>query len=192
MCTNDNPTTTRAVVTDYFNWRLKAITNNNRLFFIVRKIATDCEASYYSQQPTLNFHYSSSSLVELANVHHEIANELFNDGIITWTRIITLISFSAILVERLRQQQQNIDLLISSMIDWTTNFINTNLRSWLESQNYWVNSLKYNRSLFNRYLYLQDGCLKIYDKTPPQRRNSISRYAGIFGTIGKCKLRMTF
>jgi hypothetical protein len=64
-----------------------------------------------------------------------------------------LISFSAILVERLRQQQQNIDLLISSMIDWTTNFINTNLRSWLESQNYWVNSLKYNRSLANRYIF---------------------------------------
>jgi len=147
MCTNDNPTTTRAVVTDYFNWRLKAITNNNRLFFIVRKIATDCEANYYSQQPTFNFHYSSSSLGELANIHHEIANELFNDGIITWTRIISFISFSAILAEHFiqqQQQQQNMDLIISSIIDWTTNFIDKDLQTWLENQNYWVSHFKTN------------------------------------------------
>ncbi len=147
MSTDDNRTTTRSIVTDYFDWRLRnKIIINNQLFFIIRKIAYDCETTYYSQQPTFNFHsLSSSSLIYLRNIHYEIAKELFNDGIITWTRIITLISFSAILAERLvHQQPQNTDLIISSMIDWTTNFIDTDLHTWLENQNYWVSHFKSN------------------------------------------------
>jgi len=141
MCTNNNLITTRSIVTDYFNWRLRNQTiTDNRLFFLVRKIAYDCETSYYSKQPTCNFHSSSlSSLLNVQNIHYEIANELFDDGIISWNRIITFISFSAILAERLiQQQQQNIDLIISSIIDWTTNFIDTNLHVWLKNENYWV------------------------------------------------------
>ncbi|CAF0975791.1 unnamed protein product [Rotaria sp. Silwood1] len=166
MCSNDNPTT-RSIVTDYFNWRLKNKTiTNNRLFIIIRKLAYDCETIYYSQQPIFNVHLSSS-IIDLQNIHYEITTELFNDGTITWSRIITFISFSAILAEYfIQQQQQNMDFFISSIIDWTTNFIDINLHTWLESQNYWT------------------GCLKIYDKTS-QRRNSISRYASILGTIGK-------
>ncbi|CAF1111709.1 unnamed protein product [Rotaria sordida] len=165
MHSNDN-LTTRSIVTDYFNWRLKNKTlTNNRLYIIIRKIAYDCETLYYSQQTIFNFHFSSS-IINLQNIHYEIANELFNDGTITWNRIITFISFSAILAEYLIQQQQNIDFIMSSIIDWTTNFIDINLHTWLESQNYWA------------------GCLKIYDKTS-QRRNSLSRYASILGTIGK-------
>lgn len=145
-----NLTTTRSIVTDYFNWRLKNQTiTNNRLFFLVRKIAYDCETTYYSQQSTFNFHFLSSSLINLQNIHYEIAKELFNDGIITWNRIITFISFSALLAERLiqqQQQQQNIDLIISSIIDWTTNFIDTDLHIWLKNENYWVRFL--NRILF--------------------------------------------
>jgi hypothetical protein len=40
----------------------------------------------------------------------------------------------------LQQQSNNLssDLIISSIVDWTTNFIDTDLRAWLESQNYWV------------------------------------------------------
>ncbi|CAF5033321.1 unnamed protein product, partial [Rotaria sp. Silwood1] len=78
--------------------------------------------------------------IDLQNIHREIANELFNDGIITWTRIITFISFSAILAEYFIQEKKqvhNMDFLISSIIDWTTNSIDNNLRTWLESQNYW-------------------------------------------------------
>jgi hypothetical protein len=146
MCTIDNLPTTRSIVTDYFNWRLKNQTiTNNHLFLLVRKIAYDCETSYYSQQSTFNLHFSSLSLSlnNLQNIHYEIAKELFNDGIITWTRIITFISFSAILAGRLIQQQlQNMDLIISYIIDWTTNFIDTELHTWLENQNYWVSNFQ--------------------------------------------------
>ncbi|CAF3691094.1 unnamed protein product [Rotaria sp. Silwood1] len=140
MCTPDKSTNTQSVVTDYFGWRLKNKTiTNNRLFNIIRKIAADCEASYYTQQAAFKFHFSSS-IIDLQNIHREIANELFNDGIITWTRIITFISFSAILAEYFIQEKKqvhNMDFLISSIIDWTTNSIDNNLRTWLESQNYW-------------------------------------------------------
>ncbi|CAF2405430.1 unnamed protein product [Rotaria sp. Silwood2] len=167
MYSNDYPTT-RSIVTDYFDWRLKnKTTTNNRLFIIIRKIASDCETSYCSREPIFNIHFLSS-IINVQNIHYEVATEIFNDGTITWGRIITFISFSALLAEYFiqHQQQQNIDFIISSITDWTTNFIDINLHTWLENQNYWV------------------GCLKIYDKIP-QRRNSISRYASILGTIGK-------
>lgn len=148
MGANDSPTTTRSIITDYFDWRFnnKTITNN-RLFLIVRKIACDCEAAYRSQQSTFNFHSSSlspmdsQSLNNIRDIHHEIAKEMFNDGTVSWSRIITLISFSALLAEHVIQQQPNTtsnNLIISSVIDWTTNFIDTELQTWLQSQNYWV------------------------------------------------------
>jgi hypothetical protein len=147
MGANDSPTTTRSIVTDYFDWRLnnKTITTN-RLLLIVRKIASDCENAYRLQQPTFNFQLSSSlidlqTLTNIQNIHHEIAKEMFNDGVITWTRIITFISFSAMLAEHIIEQQSSHlsnNLITSSIIDWTTNFIDTDLLTWLQSQNYWV------------------------------------------------------
>ena len=153
MCSNDNFTaTTRSIVTDYFDWRLGNQTpTNNRLFFIVRKIANDCETKYYSEQPTFNFHFST--LLDLENVHREIARELFNDGIITWTRIITFISFSAILAERFIQQQPNIDLVVSTITDCTTNFIDSDLHTWLKSQNYWVSYLPSTRIFKSTFIF---------------------------------------
>ena len=63
MGANDSPTTTRSIVTDYFDWRLNNRTiTNNRLFLIVRKIACDCEAAYQSHEPRFNFHMSSPTL----------------------------------------------------------------------------------------------------------------------------------
>lgn len=142
MCTNDNLSTTRSIVTDYLNWRLKPETiTNNRLFILVRKIGYDCETSYYSQSRGFHFLFPSFSLINLQNFHYEIAKELFSDEIITWTKIITFISFSAILAEHLIQQQENNDLIITSIIDWTTDFIDTELHTWLENENYWVNFL---------------------------------------------------
>jgi len=176
MGANDSPTTTRSIITDYFDWRLnnKTITNN-RLFLIVRKIASDCETSYRSREPTFNFSSSSSIDLETLNniqiIHNEIAREMLGDGVITWTRILTFISFSAMLAEHILQQPSNnfsSDLIIQLITDWTTNYIDTDLQPWLQSQDYWA------------------GCLKYYDKIS-QRRNSIGRYASIL-TIGMLTL----
>jgi hypothetical protein len=164
MGANDSPNTTRSIITDYFDWRLNnKIITNNRLFLIVRKIASECETAYRSQQPTFNIHFSSPSspidlqtLNNIKSIHDEIAKEMFNDGGITWTRIITFISFSALLAEHIIQQQtdnSSSNLIITSIVDWTTNFIDTDLQTWLESQNYWVkNKTKFlffkNKTLF--------------------------------------------
>ena len=147
MGANDSPTTTRSIVADYFDWRLNnKIVTNNRLFLIVRKIASDCESAYRSQQPTFNLHFSSSSidlqtLDNIKTIHNEIAKELFNDGTTTWTRIISFISFSAMLAEHILQLPSHpfaASLVISSIVDWTAGFIDTDLQTWLQSQNYWV------------------------------------------------------
>jgi hypothetical protein len=148
MGANDSPTTTRSIITDYFDWRLNNRTiPNNRLFSIIRKIASDSETAYHNQPLIINFHFSSPSmdlqeLNKMKTLHNEIASEIFIDGVVTWSRIITLISFSAFLAERVIQQQPNDssrNLIITSLIDWTTNFIDTDLQTWLQSENYWVN-----------------------------------------------------
>lgn len=149
MNTYDNLSTTRSIVTDYFKWRLITETiTTNRLFILIRKLAYDCERDY-------NFHFSSCSLINLKNFHYEIGKELFNDGIITWTRIITFISFSAILAEHLIQQEeeeQSRNLIMSSIIDWTTDFIDIELHTWLENENYWVNHFEI-QYIFLVYLF---------------------------------------
>lgn len=146
MGANDSPTTTRSIITDYFDWRLnnKTITNN-RLFLIVRRIASECETAYGNLQTTINFHLSSldfNTLNNIKDIHHGIGEHLFSDGEVSWSRIITFISFSALLTEHIIQQlpaDLSRNLIITSVIDWTADFIDTELRTWLESQNYWVN-----------------------------------------------------
>ncbi|CAF1673871.1 unnamed protein product, partial [Adineta ricciae] len=174
MGANDSPAATQSIVTDYFDWRLNNRTiTNNRLFSIVRMIAAECETTYVSEQPAFNIQFSAPNdptrtLNNIKSFHNEIAREFFADGRISWSRIITFISFSAMLAERIIQQHQQAnlprELIISSIAEWTSDFINTTFQTWLQSQDYWV------------------GCLKLYDKTP-QRRNSIGRYAGILGTL---------
>lgn len=198
MGANDSPTTTRSVVTDYFDWRLNQKTpTNNRLFVLVRRIASECEQAYRAQQPTINFCSSllSSSSIDIQtlnnikSIHYEIAHEIFADNSITWTRIITFISFSALLAEQIIQQHPNdpsANMIISSVVDWTTNFIDHDLQTWLQTQNYWVRTPLSLFLCFIIIFFFKAGCQKLYDKTP-QRRNSISRYAGILGTIGKQK-----
>ena len=140
MSSNTATTTTQAIVRDYFRCRLISQTSTqNRLFLLVRQIGYECERAFASQQPLVRFHFSTSTLMEHRTIHYEIGKELFRDGTITWTRIITFISFSALLAERvLEEQRQNRELIIASFIEWTTNFIETDLRAWLVNEGDWV------------------------------------------------------
>lgn len=136
----ETTTTTQTIVRDYFHWRLIAQTlTQDRLCLLVRQIGYDCERTFTSQEPVFRFSCSTSTLIQLRMIHYEIGKELFRDGNITWTRIITFISFSALLTERVLEKQcQNRELIIDSFIDWTTNFIETDLHAWLENEGYWV------------------------------------------------------
>ncbi|CAF0873772.1 unnamed protein product [Adineta ricciae] len=170
MSTNDRLATTRAVVNDYFNCRINNTSNvTNQLFLNVRRLASDCERNYQLQQPKFHFRATSSSLTDVRTFHLEIALELFNDGIVSWGRIITLIVFSALMADRLIQHGLDAQLTKTSMIDWTTDFINVNLRTWLEAQNYW------------------DGFMTMCQKNS-QKRISVTRYASLLGTVGMITL----
>ena len=153
MGVDDSSTvTTRSVVSDYFDWRLNQQTNStHRLFTIVRRIGSECETSYRLQQPSLDFYLPSSSFdlqtwLNIKNIHHEIAVELFINSGITWTRIISFISFSAMLAEhlaRIDQQEITSDVIHASIIEWTTEIIQTDLQAWLQTQQNWVGTLSY-------------------------------------------------
>ena len=132
---------TRSIVTDYFEWRLNQKSSApNRLCSIVRQIGQDCEMTYRSQTRPLHFQCSSlTDLEALKYIHHQIASNLFANGDITWARVISLISFSTILAEHLAEQEHLPESLVrSSIINWTTDYIDIELHSWLQRENYWV------------------------------------------------------
>ena len=194
MGVDDNSTvTTRAVVSDYFDWRLNQKTSTtHRVYSLVRHIGSECETSYRSKQPSLDFQLPSSSFelqtwLNIKTIHHDIAEEMFINSGVTWPRIIAFISFSAMLAERLTQEdQQEItsDVIHSSIIDWTTEIIQTDLQAWLQTQHGWVGTFSSSSANVLTRRSLQAGLLRSFDKTP-QRRTSIGRYAGILGTFGK-------
>lgn len=159
--------TTRDIVSDYFNWRLmNEISTPNRLYEYVRQIAFECERMF-AKKTFINFTFSSSN--HLKSFHYEIGKELFNDGVVTWSRILTFISFSAILTREVLQQQGTNDYLRESIIEWTTNFIEHDLQSWMNEQNSWT------------------GFLKTFE-----RRYYLGRCASILGTIGESLLSVKF
>ncbi|CAF0965642.1 unnamed protein product [Rotaria magnacalcarata] len=175
MFSNDNLETTKSVVNDYFIWRLKnKRVTNNRLFDIVHTLGYDYERKYSSSLSFSNCH-SSSSMTNVETIHHAIGNELFHDGKISWARIITFISFSALLAENISKEtrEEEKDTIISSMIDWTTNFIDQNFQTWLESESYWA------------------GCLNMYDKIP-ERQKYLNVYGNILGAIGAITLGLMY
>lgn len=158
MGANDTPATTRSVVTEYFDWRLNnQTTTNSRLSLIVRRVANECETAFHAQQiiQAYGFSFSLNDVEALNNVraiHREIAREIFSDDRISWGRILTVISFSAILAEFIIQHPLNHlppDLIKSSLIDWTTNFIDTEFHEWLEGENYWVRIINKKKTIFS-------------------------------------------
>ncbi|CAF3396133.1 unnamed protein product [Rotaria socialis] len=174
MLSNDNLETTKSVVTDYFIWRLKSKrVTNNRLFDIVHAAGYDTERKYSSSLSFSNCH-SSSSMINAEAIHRAIGNELFSDGKISWARIITFISFSALLAENILKEtrEEEKDTIISSTIDWTTNFIDQNFQTWLESERYWA------------------GCLNMYKI--PERQNSLYAYGNFLRAIGAITLGLMY
>jgi len=142
-----------------------------RLYAKIRQIAYDSELSFLTQQTaaaaSANIIDDSQILTtptQIYDKYFRISREIFSDGIINWGRIITLISYSGLLA--VQCCEQNMLTTIKSIIDWTVQFIDNDLKQWLDSQKYW------------------DGFLKIYDKPQSNRRHSLSRVASILGTIG--------
>ena len=165
MGANDSPITTRSVVNDYFEWRFNnKTTSNSPLFVSVRALASQCESAYRAKHPNFSLNsFSSTTTTDVPTlntikcIHDEIAKEMFSDGTISWSRIITLISFSAILTEHAIQQSSDqipASLIISSMADWTIHFIDTDLQTWLRNQNYWVHlEIHCYEKYFTSYLF---------------------------------------
>lgn len=137
---------TREVVTDYVEWRLNKKTDRaDRLFSLVRRMGHDCEMKCRSQHQLWK-QFDCPMPMELQTmqmIHYRIGKDFFMDERITWTRIVTFISFSTLLAEHLIQQQTMVssNLIVSSIIDWTTNFINVELHHWLKLQNFWVRDI---------------------------------------------------
>lgn len=132
---------TRSVVNDYFQWRLTGKSHSDDpLAIIVRRIAKDCERVYQLEDSSPNLScVLSMDLAKVKYLHHQIGKDLFENQEITWTKIMSFISFAAMLAEQLIHHDELVSgLIISSLVSWTTEFIDTELRDWLKAENYWV------------------------------------------------------
>ena len=145
--------TIRLVVADYINWRLHNNQNDTnsvdtmirRIMSIVHRVGSECEQLYRTHISEVNLQIVTPSIdhhvmIDLQRIHTEIAQEMFNDNIINWNRVIMFISFSALLCERITQAYNNLPLnmIISLIVQSIINFFDINFRVWFQEQNDWV------------------------------------------------------
>lgn len=64
-----------------------------------------------------------------------IVTEIFADGV-NWGRVVALFGFGGKL--SVKCVQQNMPQLVNSIVDWVSDYVDTNLKSWITSNNGWV------------------------------------------------------
>ena len=67
-----------------------------------------------------------------------IVNELFSDGI-KWGRIVALFSFGGSLAVQCVEKEM--PPLVDNVVEWVTNYVDTNLLSWIQENGGWVRTI---------------------------------------------------
>lgn len=67
-----------------------------------------------------------------------IVTEIFADGV-NWGRVVALFGFGGKL--SVKCVQQNMPQLVNSIVDWVSDYVDTNLKSWIAANNGWVSVL---------------------------------------------------
>ncbi|OWF51020.1 apoptosis regulator R1-like isoform X1 [Mizuhopecten yessoensis] len=178
-----NPTASRYLVVDYINYRLtkQGITWANcppllsqptEIHTTLRKMGDEFEERYAVQFSDLGSQLNMSQYNAYPTFNTAVG-ELFHDGV-NWGRIVALFAFSGTLAKKFCQQQM-MDL-VSSLIDWTSQYLDNQLENWIESHGGW------------------DGFVEFYEKGNTRRRESpwdnisgVIKY-GMLGAIGAVAL----
>lgn len=69
-----------------------------------------------------------------------IVNEIFMDGV-NWGRVVALFGFGGKLA--VKCVQQSMPQLVSSIVDWLSDYVDTNLHSWISANNGWAGFLEF-------------------------------------------------
>lgn len=81
-------------------------------------------------------------------------SELFRDGV-KWGRIVALFAFSGSLAVECVEKEM--PLLVDQVVDWTENYIDTHLHSWIQQNGNWVRVVTpchfFKREIFRLYLF---------------------------------------
>lgn len=154
-----NPTTTRNLVADYLNHRLRKrnyvwngcppleTASTNKIQTALRNLSDEFERRYRDEfddmVSQLNITPDMAYPTFLA-----VAQELFIDGI-NWGRVVALITFGgAIAIECVDKDMEH---LVDSIHDWVSTYITSNLDQWITSHGGWVSIRlhRYNRKVLN-------------------------------------------
>lgn len=178
-----DPTCSRYLVVDYINYRLtkQGITWTNcppllnqptDVHMTLRKMGDEFEERYAVQFSDLGSQLNMSQYNAYPTFNTAVG-ELFHDGV-NWGRIVALFAFSGTLAKKFCQQHM-MDL-VTSLIDWTSQYLDNQLENWIETHGGW------------------DGFVEFYENGNARRRESpwdnisgVIKY-GMIGAIGAMAL----
>lgn len=140
-----DPTCSRYLVVDYINYRLtkQGITWTNcppllnqptDVHMTLRKMGDEFEERYAVQFSDLGSQLNMSQYNAYPTFNTAVG-ELFHDGV-NWGRIVALFAFSGTLAKKFCQQHM-MDL-VTSLIDWTSQYLDNQLENWIETHGGWV------------------------------------------------------
>lgn len=156
-----NPTSTRYLVADYLNYRLRKknyvwsdsppLQTTNKIHRAMRNLADEFEQRY-----TTEF----SSMVDQLHVTEDIgyptfnavAQELFVDGI-NWGRIVALFTFGGAIA--IQCCEKDMPHLVDAIYEWVSTYVETHLEQWINNHNGW------------------DGLAEFYEKSPEKNDQSL-------------------
>lgn len=137
---------TKLLVQDYTKYRLEmkglhwvgapALPEPSPAQMTMRTLGVEFEERY-----TEVFQDMSNQIHVTPNTAHPtftaIVNELFSDGI-KWGRIVALFSFGGSLAVHCIEKEM--PLLVDQIVDWVTQYVDTNLASWITQHGGWVST----------------------------------------------------
>lgn len=180
---NMDPSGSRYLVVDYLNYRLvkHGITWQNcppllnqptDVHLAIRKMGDEFEERYAVQFAELGDQLYMSQHTAYPTFSTAVG-ELFHGGV-NWGRVIALFGFSGTLAKKFCEQ--NMPDLVTSLVDWTSTYLDNQLENWIESHGGW------------------DGFVEFYENGHSRRTESpwdniagVIKY-GMLGAIGAVAL----
>lgn len=144
--TEMNPLSTRYLVADFINYRLQRHghswincpplepqpTNVHR---ILRTLGDEFEERFRTQFDDMVNQLCITPDTAYPTFHN-VVQELFNDGVINWGRIVALFGFGGALA--VQCMDNSMPQLVDSIVDWVSTYLNSNLQTWISSNGSWV------------------------------------------------------
>ncbi|CAH1788200.1 unnamed protein product [Owenia fusiformis] len=172
-----NHSETRFLVADYVKYRMQRqgyeyncnqLPHPTRINQVLRILGDEFEQKYRSNFEDMRnqIHITPDTAQQC---FLQIIAELFRDGV-RWGRVIALFAFTGTIAAQCVEQEM--PSLVDNIVDWSSNYVNTHLMSWINENGGWDGLIQF-----------YEGGNKIQDQQWPSFKTIFSYAAGAVGIV---------